>query len=122
MEVTLVFIGSAIALGIVPLLQLLGKLPPGNANFISQRLYLFLPHPAGLLLWGLAGPLSSVLGQGAALALFAVGLLMMFVGVVLWIWGPKRLRPRWQKEYMAEMGYDGPEAQEAARRRSRGEA
>lgn len=122
-EVTLalVFAATAVLLGIVPVLQWRGKLPPGNPNLVTQRSYLFLPHTAGLLVWALAVLSGEVLGGGLMAALFAVGLIMMFAGIVLFLWAPQGLRPRWQKEYMAEMGYDRPPSgRRTAGRRSRG--
>lgn len=115
----LVFAASAVLLGTVPLLQWLGRLPPGNPYLVTQRAYLGLPYSMGLLLIAAAMLFRSLLGDGVGLVLIWLGVFMLFAGTVLMLWQPRWLRPRWQKEYMAEMGYDRPASSRRRRRRRR---
>jgi hypothetical protein len=109
-QVGLLMIASAALLGIVPTLQWLGRWPRGHPDSPAQRTYLFLPLCLGWLLGGLALVASPVVGGPVAIPLLLLGVLGGGVSAfVLSVWAPQRFRPRWQKEYMVEMGYGDPD-------------
>jgi len=116
-QVGLFMIVAAALLGSVPTLQWLGRWPRGHPDSPAQRMYLCLPWCAGLLIVGLATLFASTLRAWMFLALLAGGGLAATAGLVLLIWAPQRLRPRWQKEYMVEMGYGDPDRPRGRRQR-----
>lgn len=89
---------------VVPVLQWLGRWPRGHPDLITQRAYLLLPIPLMFLLFALGMAVGPVVGRGGALTIFVLGLLSSATGMVLAIWQPERLRPRWQKEQKARGG------------------
>jgi len=108
-QVGVFMIASAVLLASVPTVQWLGRWPRGHPDSPAQRTYLCLPWCAGLLIVGSAVLLASTVPAWMFLALLSSGGLVAAVGLVLLIWAPQRFRPRWQKEYMVEMGYGDPD-------------
>ncbi len=103
------------------LLQWLGKLPRGDPDSLVERGYLLLPSMLMFLVVVLLGMIGSfgiepprwinwILGVMLVLAI-PFGLL----GFVLFLWHPDWLRPRWQKEMIAEAKRREQRRQQTAR-------
>lgn len=98
-----VLAGNALAL-----LQWLGKLPRGDPDSLLERGYLLLPSMLMflfLVLFGMVGSLGIEPPRWISwilLAMFVVAVPLGLLGFVLFLWHPDWLRPRWQKEMIAE--------------------
>ncbi|MGH8905297.1 MAG: hypothetical protein ACRD0K_01970 [Egibacteraceae bacterium] len=102
--------------------QWLGKLPHGDPDSPRERVYLLFPATlAALLLTGFAimGSFGIEPPSWTVSPLVALCAALGTLGVVLWLWHPPRLRPRWQKEMIAEAGLREERRVERVRARAR---
>lgn len=99
-------VAFGLAVGVGSLLQWQGRLPRGNPTNPNERFYLFgFPFALFLLTIGLlalAQSLSVDLPSSFVGLVFLLVALLCLVGLVLVSWGPPRLRPRWQREMVAD--------------------
>ncbi len=104
------------AINVFIVLQWLGKLPRGNPDHFAERAYLLFPMTflallLVLLMLGayleigavdrLGRAIEGLPGPVVGFALLG-GMAVLFMNVLVLIWYPDWLRPRWQKEMIAE--------------------